>query len=311
MSSADRPGSIFAFASWMRTWPRRYGFALIAVCTAIAAQRGLEVGIGFAHSFLLFYPTILLVSLLAGFVPGVMATLLSACTAAYFYSLPSHLFVVSDEIEIVGLALFVIVGISISWLADSLRQRADRLQEFEKAVEGVEEMIVVIDRDYRYLIANRAYLNFRGVNRDDVIGHCAFDLPTGKEFEMTVRSKLEQCLRGEIVQDEMSYEDRTGGERELSVTYFPIEGSKGVDRVACILQDVTERRTAGRSLRLFRALIDHSNDAVEVVDPETLRFLDVNEKACQDLGYTREELLGFTVLRQIELRGSSFGLAGE
>jgi len=109
----------------------------------------------------------------------------------------------------------------------------------------------------------------------------------------------------------MSYEDRTGGERELSVTYFPIEGSKGVDRVACILQDVTERRTAGRSLRLFRALIDHSNDAVEVVDPETLRFLDVNEKACQDLGYTREELLGFTVLRQIELRGSSFGLAGE
>jgi len=113
MSSADRPGSIFAFASWMRTWPRRYGFALIAVCTAIAAQRGLEVGIGFAHSFLLFYPTILLVSLLAGFVPGVMATLLSACTAAYFYSLPSHLFVVSDEIEIVGLALFVIVGISV------------------------------------------------------------------------------------------------------------------------------------------------------------------------------------------------------
>jgi K+-sensing histidine kinase KdpD len=97
----------------MRTWPRRYGFALIAVCTAIAAQRGLEVGIGFAHSFLLFYPTILLVSLLAGFVPGVMATLLSACTAAYFYSLPSHLFVVSDEIEIVGLALFVIVGISV------------------------------------------------------------------------------------------------------------------------------------------------------------------------------------------------------
>ena len=34
---------------------------------------------------------------------------------------------------------------------------------------------------------------------------------------------------------------------------------------------------------------------MEVVDPETLRFLDVNEKTCKDLGYTREELLPMTV----------------
>jgi PAS domain S-box-containing protein len=38
-------------------------------------------------------------------------------------------------------------------------------------------------------------------------------------------------------------------------------------------------------------LLDQCNDAIEVVDPETLRFLDVNEKACSDLGYSREELL--------------------
>jgi len=34
---------------------------------------------------------------------------------------------------------------------------------------------------------------------------------------------------------------------------------------------------------------------VQVVDAETLRFLDVNEKACKDLGYRREELLAMTV----------------
>ena len=37
-------------------------------------------------------------------------------------------------------------------------------------------------------------------------------------------------------------------------------------------------RQAEESLRLFRKLIDESNDAIEVVDPETLRFLDVNEQ---------------------------------
>jgi PAS domain S-box-containing protein len=70
--------------------------------------------------------------------------------------------------------------------------------------------------------------------------------------------------------------------------------------IAALTQSV--RRQAGlqqqteHSLKLFRTLIDQSNDAVEVVDPETLRFLDINERACKDLGYSREELLSRTVV---------------
>jgi PAS domain S-box-containing protein len=60
-------------------------------------------------------------------------------------------------------------------------------------------------------------------------------------------------------------------------------------------QDITERKQAEDALRLFRALIDQSNDAIEVVDPGTLRFLDVNERACADLGYGRNELLSMSV----------------
>ncbi len=59
--------------------------------------------------------------------------------------------------------------------------------------------------------------------------------------------------------------------------------------------DITERRNAEESLRLFRKLIDQSNDAIEVVDPKTLRFLDVNDTCCHDLGYTRDELLSLKI----------------
>ena len=48
------------------------------LCTAVALQRALELEIGFPHSFLMFYPTILIVALLAGFLPGATATFLSA-----------------------------------------------------------------------------------------------------------------------------------------------------------------------------------------------------------------------------------------
>jgi PAS domain S-box-containing protein len=59
--------------------------------------------------------------------------------------------------------------------------------------------------------------------------------------------------------------------------------------------DVTERMRAEKSLQLFRTLVDHSNDAIEVVDPETLRFVDINGRACLDLGYSREELLSMSI----------------
>src|SRR4029453_1821782 len=62
------------------------------------------------------------------------------------------------------------------------------------------------------------------------------------------------------------------------------------------VHDITERKRREESLVLFRSLIDGSNDALEVIDPKTLRFLDVNEKACRDLGYSRNELLSMTVL---------------
>ena len=56
-------------------------------------------------------------------------------------------------------------------------------------------------------------------------------------------------------------------------------------------RDVTERKRVEQALLLFRELIDRSNDTIEVLDPETLRFLDVNQKACEQLGYSRGELL--------------------
>ncbi|KJR43290.1 PAS/PAC sensor signal transduction histidine kinase [Candidatus Magnetoovum chiemensis] len=42
-------------------------------------------------------------------------------------------------------------------------------------------------------------------------------------------------------------------------------------------------------------LIDNINDAIFIIAPETGCFLDVNKKACENLGYSKEELLTFKV----------------
>jgi len=56
-----------------------------------------------------------------------------------------------------------------------------------------------------------------------------------------------------------------------------------------------EKKRAEKELRLFRMLIDQTTDGIEVIDPETGRFLDVNEKACAVHGYTRKEYLALKV----------------
>jgi PAS domain S-box-containing protein len=65
--------------------------------------------------------------------------------------------------------------------------------------------------------------------------------------------------------------------------------------LVCVSGDITARKLAEESMALFRKLIDGSNDAIEVLDPITLHFLDINEKACLDLGYHRQEMLSMTV----------------
>jgi len=62
-----------------------------------------------------------------------------------------------------------------------------------------------------------------------------------------------------------------------------------------LLDKVRESERTIQELKLFRTLVDQCNDAIKVIDPETLRFLDVNEKACSELGYSREELLSLGV----------------
>jgi PAS domain S-box-containing protein len=81
---------------------------------------------------------------------------------------------------------------------------------------------------------------------------------------------------------------------------FPAEVSSKLvhldrDYVVCAIRDISERKKAEESLRLFRLLVDQSNDVILVVDLDTTELLDVNATACSCLGYTREELLSMRI----------------
>ncbi len=127
---------------------------------------------------------------------------------------------------------------------DGRRRAEERLREYEKVVEGLEDMIVVVDRDYRYLLANRSFLNYHGLKREEVVGHLVSEILNKDVFEGIVKKRLDECFQGKVIKYELTYNYIERGERQLSISYFPIEGPHGIDRVACVLKDVTELRRA-------------------------------------------------------------------
>jgi PAS domain-containing protein len=50
------------------------------------------------------------------------------------------------------------------------KQTEERLREYEKTVECSTDSITVIDREYRYLIANRTFLKLSNMTKEPTIG---------------------------------------------------------------------------------------------------------------------------------------------
>ena len=139
------------------------------------------------------------------------------------------------------------------------RKRAEeRLREYEKAVEGAEDIIGVVDREYRLLLANRQYLRMRNMSREQVVGRFVRDVLGKEVFETVIKPKLDECFRGKVVRYERKFSYPTVGERDLLLSYFPIEAANGtIDRVACILHDITDRKRAEEALAaVTRRLIE-------------------------------------------------------
>jgi PAS domain S-box-containing protein len=76
-------------------------------------------------------------------------------------------------------------------------------------------------------------------------------------------------------------------------------GRRSAWRLSGVLIDVTERKEIEIALREAearqRTLFDAAPFGVIVIDPSTHRILDVNDRACEEYGYTRKEFLALTI----------------
>lgn len=163
--------------------------------------------------------------------------------------------------------------------------------------------LVVLNADLQVCTANEAFYNTFKVTPAESQGRLLYHLGNHQWDIPRLRELLEDVLpRNSFFNEvEITHDFETIGRRTMLLSANPLGGAAG--RPAQILlnvQDITEilqfQINARENADKFKLLFEHGPLPTWAFEPETLRFVEVNQAAIEQYGYRREEFLRMTLL---------------
>lgn len=190
---------------------------------------------------------------------------------------------------------FIGIHRDITTLKKSIEEIRLSEEKFSKLFQSSPDAITLTKKSNRKIDdVNNSACTLTGYSKEELIGQPILSLKFWKnKSELLKYTRLiEQNKRVENFEAEFIV--KSGEIRSGLVSSETIQ-IQDDEYVIGIIRDITLRKKAEDSLKLFRTLINNSNDAFEIVDPTTGRFLDVNKIGCDELGYSFEEFIKLSV----------------
>ncbi|HAK59315.1 MAG TPA: hypothetical protein DCO77_02885, partial [Nitrospiraceae bacterium] len=166
-------------------------------------------------------------------------------------------------------------------------------------LEGIGEGVVVVDRDYHILSANRGYCGQVGMGQGEVIGkHC---YAVSHHFDSHCKDNGHDCPVREVFETGSSamamhtHYDHHDKKVFVECHAYPIKDASGaVIRAIETLNDVTERVQLEKKVKdseeTYRDLYDNAPDGYYSLDGNGM-FVEVNRTFLDMIGYSREEIV--------------------
>jgi len=179
----------------------------------------------------------------------------------------------------------------------------DAVREYsESIINTVREPLIALDQDLRVVSASRSFYEVFKVKPEETVGQLIYDLGNKQWNIPKLRELLETILPQKATFDnyEVEHDFADIGRRTMLLNARQIHRVLGKERIILLsIEDITERKKANEALieseKRVKALFAGVRDAIFVVnvpkDGMPGGFVDVNDVACERLGYTREELL--------------------
>ncbi|WP_226021931.1 PAS domain S-box protein [Halomicrobium salinisoli] len=160
--------------------------------------------------------------------------------------------------------------------------------ELNGILDRVTDAIYALDDEWKFTYVNDRAESLLSHTEEELRGECLWEV-----FPQAVDSTLhDQFQKAMETQEPVSFERYS----ESLDIWAEVQAYPSETGLSVYFRDITERKEHESELELFRTIIDQSNDAMFVIDPDTAQFIDVNDTACRRLGYERSELLDLTVL---------------
>ena len=180
---------------------------------------------------------------------------------------------------------------------NSLRESERR---FSDLFGNVELVSLMLDRDARITYCNDYLLRLTGWRREEVIGRDWIELFTPPALHDKLRTLLSRWLAGEVFAShhENPILTRSGEQRLIQWNNTVLRSPAGTPiGVASIGYDITHRKEAETALKeseeRFRSTFEQAAAGMGYTTLEG-RWVRVNQRLCDIVGYTREEMLTLT-----------------
>jgi PAS domain S-box-containing protein len=312
-----------------RTYPR-FGIAVVIVLAALLLR---QMMVRYFHvelsPFITFYPAVMAVATLAGLLPGLLATLLSALLAIYWIFPPAGHFAIARTSDAVALIFFAVMGVFISWGVEHFRRNQQQIvalkreqvrESDQKLQEMSEQRRLALDAaglgvwEYRFktgeVFRDECCRGLYGVAEGNSIDYAAILARVHPDDRAAVDRANKQAIAGAnngmySIEYRVVWSD--GSVHWISShgqVHFETEGGIATGFVG-VSMDITARRQAEAELRSAQAkmqgIITSAMDAVISVN-ELQQIVVFNQAAEAVFGCPASDAIGSGVERFIPNR---------
>jgi PAS domain S-box-containing protein len=289
----------------------RYSSTLAIIVGAFLLRQALVAHLGAElPPYITFYPAVIFAAIIAGLWPGVLATLLAALLAGYWILPPQGQFKIELFSDAVGLAIFLLMGVFVSLLAEGYRRNRQKAAAYDKeaalresrerlrvTLTSIGDAVIAADISGRVTFLNPVAAALTGWQPEE-----AHEQPVQNVFQIINEQTREpaenivaRVLKEKYVvalANHTALLTREGREIPIEDSAAPILDNTGnLIGVVLVFHDVTEKRRAQETLRRQADLLRLSFDAI-IVWRLNGAIESWNRGAEQLYGYNESEALG-------------------
>src|SRR3989339_512179 len=179
-----------------------------------------------------------------------------------------------------------------------LEQEVNNLKESEGRYKtffnSTSDFAFIKDEKFRYILVNKANLDFFGLTENEVYGKTDWELMPDIAV---ICHKSDQ----EVIQkNETIIIEETVGGKIFETRKFPILFNNGKIGTGGFVKDITAQKQVEKTLieseKKFRATFEQAAVGVALLNTRTGQFVSINQKYCDFIGYSMSEMLQKTFM---------------